>query len=258
MTATFGKENLVAGTQASLSDRFMIEIEGLDFALIESVARPGYKIETEAFQLMDYKFNFPKRVEFENTVDISIIELLDPDVDITQMENIMARVLNDSFYTTPSGIRDPKNPFIGQPKATKSILSPTLTNGFGETVATLASRAVNQGPTSSRLNVSKEALTNALSMGTKSEVVIHTLDSEGRKYESIRLIGAMITGVKFSGLKYSSSDINKITMTLTFDYVDFGRKGVYNYGGNYDRFRSLFPQLNSLLKDSVNKVVKKF
>ena len=238
MAATFGKEHLVNSTQAALSDRFMLEIEGLDFALIENVSRPGYKIETEAFQLMEYKFNFPKKVEYDNTIELTIIELLDPEIDLTQMENVMSRLLNNEFYTTPSGIREPKNPFVGQPKAV---------GGVG---------IINQGSTTNTFNLSKEALTNALSMGTRSSVVIHTLDAEGRKYESMRLSGAMVTSVKFSGLKYSSSDINKITLTLTFDYVDFGRNGVYNYGGTYDKFRGMFPQLNSVLKDTVNKLIK--
>jgi hypothetical protein len=238
MAAIFGKEHLKDGTQAALSDRFMLEIEGLDFALVESVSRPGYKIETEAFQLMEYKFNFPKRVEYDNTIDLVIIELLDPEISLTQMENVMSRLLNNNFYTTPSGIREPKNPFIGQPKAV---------GGVG---------VINQGSTNNTFNLSKEALTDALSMGTRSSVVIHTLDADGRKYESMRLSGAMVTNVKFSGLKYSSSDINKITLTLTFDYVDFGRNGNYNYGGTYDKFRGTFPQLDSVLRDAVNKKLK--
>ena len=90
MTAIFGKDNLKNGTQAALSDRFMLEIEGLDFALIESVTRPGYKIETESYQLMEYKFNYPKRVEFDTTVEVTIVELLDPEVNMTQMENVMS------------------------------------------------------------------------------------------------------------------------------------------------------------------------
>lgn len=243
MTATFGKYDLKNGTQAALSDRFMLEIEGLDFALVESVSRPGYKIETESFQLMEYKFNFPKKVEYDNSIELSIIELLDPEVEVTQMENVMSRILNNDFYTTPSGFRDPKNPFIGSPSAGPgfSIWSPinTFTN------------LANTSATSTVLNLSKESLTSALSMGTKSQVVIHTLDSEGMKYESMRLVGAMITNVKFSGLKYSSSDINKITLTLTFDYVDFGRRGVYNYGGAYDKFRTQFPNLTNALKDAM-------
>lgn len=249
MAGTFGKQNLTSGTQAALSDRFMLEIEGLDFALVESVARPGYKIETESFQLMEYKFNFPKKVDYDNTIEITIVELLDPNVEITQLENVMSRLLNNSFYTTPSGIRDPKNPFVGQPKSTSGALNPITANNFGEGAAVFAARVVDQGPTKATLNVSKEALTNALSMNTRSPVVIHTLDSEGRKYESIRLTGAMITNVKFSGLKYSSADVNKITLTLTFDYVDFGRNGVYNYGNTYDKFRGLFPNIANAIKD---------
>lgn len=235
MNATFGKEHLVSSTQAALSDRFILEMEGIDIALVESVTRPGYKIETEAFQLMDYKFNFPKRVEFDNTVQIVIIEMLEPDISFTQMENVISRIMNNFFYTTPSGFRDPKNPFIGQPKSV---------SGLG---------LINQSSTTHRLNVSKEALSKSLPMGTGSPVVIHTIDADGNKYESIRLNGAMITGVSFSGLKYNSSEINKITLTLTFDYVDYGRKGNYNYGGEYDQFRNLFPKLDSALKDPFRK-----
>lgn len=228
MTAIFGKKDLVNGTQASLSDRFMLEIEGFDFALIESVTRPGYKIETEAFQLMEYKFNYPKRLEFDTTVDVTIVELLDPEVNMTQMENVMSRILNKKFYTTPSGIADPKNPFIS-------------VGGFLGT------------ETNTTFNLSKNALTNAISMGTKSSIVIHTLDADGRKYESMRLNGAMITAAKFSGLKSNGADINKITLTITFDYVDYGRNNSYNYGTVYDQFRSQFPQLDDALKAPLRK-----
>lgn len=258
MTATFGKENLSSGTQASLSDRFMLELEGLDFALVESISRPGYKIETEAFQLMEYKFNFPKKVEYDTSIELTIIELLDPEVEITQLENVMSRLLNNSFYTTPSGFRDPKNPFIGQATSIGSTNFNTSNGVFSKTFAASVAtetfrQTVNQGATSTKLNLSKESLTNALSMGTKSQVVIHTLDADGRKYESMRLSGAMITGVKFSGLKYSSPDVNKITLILTFDYVDFGRNGVYNYGGAYDKFRGLFPDLANVIKDPLRR-----
>jgi hypothetical protein len=228
MTAIFGKDNLKSGTQAALSDRFMLEIEGLDFALIESVSRPGYKIETESYQLMEYKFNYPKRVEFDTTVDVTIIELLDPEVNMTQMENVMSRILNKKFYTTPSGIADPKNPLID------------LGGFMGE-------------ETNTTFNLSKNALTNAISMGTKSAITIHTLDSEGRKYESMRLNGAMITAVKFSGLKSSGAEINKITLTITFDYVDYGRRNSYNYGTTYDQFRGQFPDLDNALKTPFRK-----
>lgn len=227
---TFGKQHLISSVQGSLSDRFILEMEGIDIAIVESVGRPGYKIETEALQLMDYEFNFPKRVKFDNTIQIVIVELLDPEISFTQMENVISRIMNDSFYTTPSGFRDPKNPFLGQPSTSA---------GFFQ---------AGQGSTNNTLNLSKQALTRYTSMATGAPVIIHTLDADGRKYESIRLSGAMITQVAFSGLKYNSSELNKITLTLTFDYVDYGREGNYNYGGAYDKFRGLFPELDAALK----------
>lgn len=235
MSGIFEKNHLLSSGQASLSDRFILEMEGIDIALVESVGRPGYKIETESFQLMDYEFNFPKKVKFDNTVSLVIVEMLDPEINFTMMENVMSRIMNDSFYTTPSGFRDPKNPFIGQPKSV---------SGFSLT---------NQGSTSNKLNLSKEALTKYTTMATTAPIVIHTIDSDGKKYESIRLNGAMITQVAFSGLKYSSSEINKITLTLTFDYVDYGRQGNYNYGGAYDKLRGLFPDVDAKLRGYVKR-----
>ena len=61
------QQNLV---DASLSYRYLLEIEGLDFALIESISRPGYKIDVDTYDLMEYKFNFPKKVVYDNTVEI--------------------------------------------------------------------------------------------------------------------------------------------------------------------------------------------
>jgi hypothetical protein len=231
----FGKDHLTNGYQASLSDRFILDIEGVDIALIDGVTRPGYTIETEQFQLLEFQFNFPKTVKFDNTISFNIIELLDPDIELTTMQNIMSRLIDDSIYVTPTNLRDPKYPFIGQPKSVE---------GFG---------ILNQGTTSTTFNLSKKSLTDAVSINTKSFITIHTLDSEGRKYDSIRLIGPMITKVKPSSLKYGSSDLNKVEVTITFDYADFGREDVYNVGGVYDKFKSRFPKLSNLLNVKVNK-----
>lgn len=215
----FNKSSLVNGTQASLSDRFLLELHGIDFALVESIGRPGYKIETESFQLMDYNINFPKRPVFDSTVQIVLVELLDPDINLTQMENVMSRIINQQYYTTPSGIQDPRNPF-----------------GTDATAV---------------FNVSKKALTSATTAQANTLMVLHTLDPEGQKYESIRFINPMITGVAFSGLKSGGAEINKITLTVTFDYVDYGRKGSYNYGGLYNQFRSMFPDLDNTFRNSL-------
>lgn len=239
MEAKFGKEHLLNSGQISLSDRFILEVEGFDVALIESVTRPGYTIKTEAFDLMEYKFNFPQKLEFENTITVVLVEMLDPEINFTQMENVMSRIMNDSYYTTPSGLRDPKNPFLGQPKSV---------GGFFKSL-------IDQGSTNITLNLSKQTLTRYATMSTGAPVVIHTLDSDGQKYESMRLNGAMITAVKFSGLTYSTPTVNKITLTFTFDYVDFGRRGVYNYGGAYDKLRGLFPDVDTALKESFRKKV---
>ena len=120
MAGTFNKSHLnnqQNSVDASLSYRYLLEIEGLDFALIESISRPGYKIDVDTLDLMEYKFNFPKKVVYDNTVELSIVELLDPDIELTQMQNIMSRLIDESFYSTPSSLRDPKNPFILGAKA---------------------------------------------------------------------------------------------------------------------------------------------
>ena len=227
MAGIFDKSHLSNQTNlvdASLSHRYLLEIEGLDFALIESISRPGYKIDVETFDLMEYKFNFPKKVIYDNTVEMSIVELLDPEIELTQMQNIMSRLIDNSFYSTPSSIRDPKNPFILGAKAQEEA----------------SFSGINT------LNLSKNALVSAFSRGTNAPMTIHTLDTDGRKYESMRLIGAMITAVKFSGLKSTSSDINKITVTVTFDYADYGRRDNYDDGNLYSQIRNAFPDLTNL------------
>lgn len=212
MAGLFEKGDLVNGKQASLSSRFILEIEGVDVALVDGVTRPGYKVETEQFQLLEYQINFPKTIKFDNTITFNIIELLDPDVTLTQMENVMSRIINDSFYTTPSA------------------LSPA--------VLLLGAKAGFKDP---KFNLSKKALTG-------NYISIHTLDSEGRRYDSIKLINPMITTVKPSDLRYSSDEVNKIAVTVTFDYADYGRNSVYNYGGTLDKAKSLFAETLQLTK----------
>jgi len=226
----FGKADLISGVQASLSDRFILELEGVDFALVESVGRPGYKIETESFQLMDFNIHYPKKPVFDSTVQIVIVELLDPTINATQMENVMTRLINKSFYTTPSAVGDPRNPFT-----TKSSV-PDPQNIAGKDIA---------------FNLSKKTLTKASTMGTTAPIVIHTLDSDGNKYDSMMLVNPMITGVAFSGLKSGGSEINKITLTVTFDYVDYGRAGYYNTGNLYDQFKQSFPQVDTALRNAI-------
>lgn len=230
----FKKHHLTDGYQASLSDRFILDIEGVDIALIDGVTRPGYTVETEQFQLLEFQFNFPKTIKFDNTITFNIIEMLDPDIEITTMQNIMSRLIDDNMYVTPSSLRDPKNPFIGQPASVGS--------GFLNSLNPL-----DQNATSTVFNLSKRKLTDASSMNTKSFITIHTLDAEGNKYDSIRLIGPMITKVKPSDLKYGSSDLNKVAVTITFDYADYGREDVYNVGGMYDKFKSSFPDLSNII-----------
>ena len=254
---TFGRNDLVNGTQASLSDRFILDIEGVDIALIDGVTRPGYTVETEQFQLLEFQFNFPKTIKFDNTITFNIIELLDPDIELTTMQNIMSRLIDDSIYVTPSSLRDPKNPFIGQPEAIGGISNPFKSGNIGGFTVSAFTQTVNQtrnqGATSTVFNLSKKKLTEASSLNTKSFITIHTLDAEGKKYDSIRLIGPMITKIKPSDLKYGSSDLNKVSVTVTFDYADYGREDVYNVGGVYDKFKSRFPKLTNLLNVEVNK-----
>ena len=253
MAGIFSKKELISGAQAALSDRFILEIRGVDFALIDGVNRPGYKIETEQFQLLEYQFNFPKTIKFDNTVKFNIIELLDPGnffseteqkylsdvqrsggaVELTQMEVIMSRIFNDSYYVTPSAIKDPKFQTLGK----------TAGNQFND--------FFEAGSTSTTFNLSKKKLMEAVSFKTGEYVSIHTLDAEGRKVDSIRLVNAMITSVAPSALKYSSADLNKIEVTLTFDYADYGKNGSYNYGNLADKARAAFPSLVNVVKPTV-------
>lgn len=216
---TFSRGNLVDRVQASLSDRFILEVDGIDLAMISDVTRPGYKIETETFQILEYQINFPKGIKFDNTVAFNIIELLDPSVGMTQMENMMSRILDDRFFTTPSAIGDPVNIKLGAGR-------------------------------DARFNVSKKTLTG-------KNISIHTLDADGNKYDSIKLVNPMITSVKQSDLKYASGDINKITVTVTFDYADYGRDGAYNYGGLIDKAKKYSPGSFALTNALVGTGIKK-
>ena len=194
----FAVGDLPAGTPASLSDRFILEVNGLDLALIEGVNRPGYKIETESYQLLEYQINFPKTIKFDNTIKFTIIELLDPTVVLNQFEIVMSKLLDSNVYVTPSAIKDPSFQIFD---ATAGI---GLAGGIGG--------ALQFTSTSTRFNLSKKALSSAAGI-----VKIHTLDSDGKKYDSIRIVGAMITSVAPSALSYGKADINKLDITMTFD-----------------------------------------
>ena len=161
-----------------------------------------------------------------------------------------SRLLNDSYFTTPSGIRDPKNPIINA-SAGSGVTGIGPTQGFIGGAVGLAGGLTQVTSTNTRFNLSKKELTDAVSRKTRKHVSIHTLDSDGKKYDSIRLVGAMITSVSPTALKYSSGDLNKIEITLTFDYADYGREGVYNYGGLINKFQSNFPTLANKLRPEI-------
>lgn len=223
----FDLSNLPATTDVSLSSKFILEIDGIDIAMIDGVTRPGYKIETEQFQLMEYQFNFPKTIKFDNTITFNVVELLDPTIGITQMQVMIGGLLASDFYATPSAIgADITAPLLGVESAIKKQ-APTF--GAGDMI-----------------NVSKKSLNNSLPIN-RTNVSIHTLDVDGNIYDSIKLINPMITEVKPSALKYTSDEVNKIQVTITFDYADYGREGVYNYGTFYNKAQQYFPNTSKLI-----------
>ena len=66
-------------TQVQQKYRWYLVINGLHAAFIESVTRPGYRVETKEYRLLDYHFKHPTNVKWED-VSFTVKEIFSSNV----------------------------------------------------------------------------------------------------------------------------------------------------------------------------------
>lgn len=211
------KSSLTTGKQVQQTYRFILNIKGVDAALIQDVTTPSYTITTETVNLLEYKFKYPTKLEWNGEVTFNIIQILDSDLITSTAGYFMQKIYNSSYYASPMGIgTGDRDPFL--PNAlynVRSKISDVVNNGK----KTGYSRTANEGTV---LDVSKQKLTSAL-----GRFEIKTLDEEGKTYESWRLNNAFITSFQPDSLSYVNENIAKISVKVSYDWADYGFRGVY-------------------------------
>lgn len=114
-------------------------------------------------------------------------------------------VLDPDIFTTSLGF------FMGKLHDSNYYLSPSG----------LAAGLNNQ------LDYSKQNLTAALGV-----MEILTLDEDGQIYDCWKLNNAMITQIKPADLTYDREDIAKLNVEVTYDWANYGFRGVYGEEGS--------------------------
>lgn len=211
------KSSLITGKQIQQSFRFILNIKGIDAALIQDVTSPSYKTEIQTVQMMEYKFAYPGKVEWNNEISFNIIQMIDEDLITSTLGYFMQKLYNSSYYASPMGIgTGDRDPFLpNELYNARSKFSDFINNGNN----TGYTRTANEGTV---LDYSKQKLTSAL-----GRIEIKLLDEEGKTYESWRLNNAFISAITPDSLSYNNETISKINVKLSYDWADYGFRGVY-------------------------------
>ena len=217
MPLFFDKSSLITRKQAQQSFRFILRIKGVDSALIKSVSVPKYSIETANYSMLEYDFKYPKKVKWDGKVSFDIIQMLDDGIFTSVIGQFMSKLYNSNYYASPLGIgddrRDPliPNSFYTAKDRIENFFNLGLNAGY--------ERKVDEG---SVLELSKQKLSAIL-----GAIEIQTLDENGEKFDSWRLNGAYITGITPTDLTYENETISTVKVDLSYDWADYGFRGVY-------------------------------
>jgi hypothetical protein len=113
---------VVDGTRGALqqSYRFILMIEGFDAAYITNVSRPSYNINTRAFKLLNWTFNYPMELKW-NTINFTLREIFDRDLFNTSVGVFMDKLGHLSWA-------NPNEVSMFQPK---DLDKRNLINGLG-------------------------------------------------------------------------------------------------------------------------------
>lgn len=212
------KSSLITGKQAQQSYRFILRVKGIDAALIQSVTTPKYKMTTSKYSMLDYTFNYPGKVEWQGPITFDIIQILDDNVLTSTLGYFVSKLYNSGYYASPMGIgtgeRDVVSILQGAYEA-RDKAAAFLNNGpnIGYT------RKAGDGTV---LDLSKQKLTAAL-----GSIEIVTLDTDGSIYDAWRLSGAFISGISPTDLTYMDEKISTIKVELSYDWANYGFKGVF-------------------------------
>ena len=211
------KSSLVTGKQVQQTYRFVLNIKGIDAALIQDVTAPSYTVGTETVNMLEYKFKYPTKLEWNGEVTLNIIQILDSDLITSTIGFFMQKVYNSSYYASPMGIgtgdRDVLLP--NELYNARSKFSDFVNTGRN----TGYTRNSNEGTV---LDMSKQKLTAAL-----GRFEIKTLDEEGKVYESWKLNNPFIISFQPDNLTYLIENISKISVKVSYDWADYGFRGVY-------------------------------
>lgn len=211
------KSSLVSGKQLQQQHRFLLRIRGLDVAFITKVDAPSYTTKTLPYTMLDYTFNYPTFPVWKSPINFEIIQVLDREQLFSSLGMFMRKLYDSDFYVSPTDISTGgRNPLI--PNALYNVrdeISMFILNN--PNVGYL--RKAGEGAV---LDYSKQKLNAAI-----GNVEIHTLDEEGHIHDCWRLNNAMITSVKPSSLTYNDEKVSTLGIELTYDWADYGFKGVY-------------------------------
>jgi len=220
MPLYFDRSSLTSGKQAQQQHRFILRVAGIDAALIKDVAVPKYKIDTTTYDLLDYKFNYPGKVTWTSPVDFTIIQLIDQGIFYSTIGFFMSKLYNYGYNATPTGIGSAERD-ITIPSSlfnTRQGINALFGGGIGGDLGGYV-RSASEGTV---LDLSKGKLTAAI-----GNVIISSLDEEGRVFDSWRLNNAFISSITPTDYTYDSEKISTVKVSLAYDWAEYGFRGVF-------------------------------
>lgn len=230
MPLFLNKDSLISGKQAQQSYRFVLNIKGVDAALISKINSPSYRSSVQSVQMLEYKFHYPTIVEWDNQISFDLIQILDEELVASSLGYFMSKLNTSAYYASPMGIGDGE----------RDLVIPNEFYNLKDKIATVATNGLNTGYARSSnegtvLDYSKQKLSAAL-----GRVEIKALDTDGKTFEGWRLNGAFITSVKPSDYSYDDERISKINIGISYDWADYGFRGVYAQEDTVVRVIGLF------------------
>lgn len=212
-----GKSDLITGKQAQQGHRFVLNIKGVDAAIISKVNSPSYKVTPQSYTMLDYKFNYPTMPEWNNEISFDIIQIIDEELVTSTIGYFMSKFYNSAYFASPMGVGTGERDLI-LPNSLYNVRS-KISEFFNNGLDTGYSRTADEGTI---LEFSKQKLVAAL--GT---VQILLLDEQGKTFESWRLNGAFISSISPSDLSYEDEKLSRVTVKISYDWADYGFRGVY-------------------------------
>ena len=98
------KSSLISGKQAQQSHRFVLNVRGIDVAMIRNVSTPKYKVSTTKYDMLEYEFSYPDKVKWEGPVSFEILQILDDSIFTTSIGVFMSKLYDSAYYASPMGI----------------------------------------------------------------------------------------------------------------------------------------------------------